>query len=411
MKPPADRRLPRNGDLPLTAPAAGRVPPRVVVLTAVGLALLSTLLAWQFTRLAGLTSMTVWRLALLNVSWWGLWAAMTPLVIWLSRRFRIERGRLRAAMAAHLPAVAGLSVLHIAGMEVVQWWLAEFDGRGHAWWASLRRTAVLYFDWEMMTYWAVVGATHAHLYYVESRARAVRTVQLEARLVQAQLSALQQQLSPHFLFNTLHSISALMHTDVAAAERMLMQLSDLLRTTLDHLGRQEVTLEEEVAALSKYLEIEQARFGERLAVRFDVQPDALHTLIPSLLLQPLVENAVKHGIGGRAGAGLIEIAARRDGDKLRLEVRDDGVGLSESALTALEKGIGVSTTRSRLQHLFGAGFRFEFHRLPRGLAVVVALPWRLGAARHADDEVAERGTGAAAGPVTPGIPRPFEEQL
>jgi LytS/YehU family sensor histidine kinase len=155
-----------------------------------------------------------------------------------------------------------------------------------------------------------------------------------------------------------------------------MQLSDLLRITLEHLGNQEVALEAELSALAKYLEIERTRFADRLVVRFDVQPETLDTRVPSLILQPLVENSIKYGVARRAGTGHIDISARREGDKLRLEVRDNGIGLSEDALTALQKGIGVSTTRARLQHLFGADFRFEFHRLAQGLAVIVALPWR-----------------------------------
>ena len=111
-------------------------------------------------------------------------------------------------------------------------------------------------------------------------------------------------------------------------------------------------------------------------VRFDVQPETLDTLVPNLILQPLVENAIKHGVAKKSGPGHIDISARRDGDKLRMEVRDDGVGLSEDALTALQKGIGVSTTRARLQHLFGADCRFEFHRQPSGLSVVVVIPWQ-----------------------------------
>jgi LytS/YehU family sensor histidine kinase len=228
----------------------------------------------------------------------------------------------------------------------------------------------------MMTYWAIVGISHALLYYRESREREVRAAQLETKLVAAQLMTLQQQLHPHFLFNTLHAISSLMHRDVNAADRVLVQLSDLLRITLEHLGQQEVALGAELDALHKYVEIERTRFADRLVVRFDIQPETLDTLVPSLLLQPLVENAIKYGVARKAGPGHIDISARREGDKLRLEIRGDGIGLTEDALTALHKGIGISATRARLQHLFGADYRFEFHRLAQGLAVIVALPWR-----------------------------------
>jgi two-component system, LytTR family, sensor kinase len=167
-----------------------------------------------------------------------------------------------------------------------------------------------------------------------------------------------------------------MHRDVEAADRTLMRLSDLLRLTLENLGQQEIPLQAELDFLTKYLQIEQTRFADRLIVRFDVAPETLDTLVPNLILQPLVENAIKHGVARKAGPGHIDISARREGDKLRMEVRDDGVGLSEDALTALQKGIGVSTTRARLQHLFGADYRFEFHRQTSGLTVVIAIPWR-----------------------------------
>ena len=227
-------------------------------------------------------------------------------------------------------------------------------------------------------WYAAAAAVHyALLYYRQSRERAVRASQLETRLVEAQLKTLQQQLHPHFLFNTLHAISTLMHRDVDAADRTLMRLSDLLRLTLERLGEQEVTLAAELDFLRKYLEIEGTRFADRLVVRYEVQPEALDAMVPTLLLQPLVENAIKHGVARKSGAGHIDITARRDHDKLWLEVRDDGVGLSEDALTALQKGIGDSTTRARLQHQFGADYRIEFHRLAQGVGVVVAVPWRV----------------------------------
>ena len=364
-------------------PAAPKVPRGLrrplIFLVATGLGVLSSTLAWQFTRWLGRPDITWQTLAILNFAYWYLWALMTPGIVWLSQRFRFERGGLLRAFAVHLPAVVTAALAHIAAMQGVQWLLSAIDGAPFPWWTEVQQAVLQYLDWEMITYWAIVGLSHALLYYRESRGRALRAAQLEIKLAEAQLASLQQQLHPHFLFNTLHAISALMHRDVEAADRMLMRLSDLLRITLENLGHSDVTLKTELDFLGKYLQIEQTRFADRLAVRFDVQPEALDTRVPSLLLQPLVENAIKHGVARKAGPGHIDISARRDGDKLRLEVRDDGVGLSEDALTALQKGIGVSTTRARLQHLFGADFRFEFHRLSEGLAVVVAVPWHTGA--------------------------------
>jgi signal transduction histidine kinase len=381
MKPPADRLLDLQGT-GTDSPAPDRPTYGVrwphILLVATGLGLLSTALAWEFTRLTGKTSPPVSTLAALNFAWWYVWALMAPSVVWLAQHVRVERGGLIRALATHVPAVVAFSFTHTAAMEGVHWWLARAHGESYAWWSHVQRSAVLYLDWEMMTYWAIVGLSHALLYYRESRARAIRAARLQTALVEARLASLQQQLHPHFLFNTLHSISALMHKDVAAADRMLVRLSNLLRITLEHLGQPEVPLEAELGALATYLEIEQTRFADRLEIRYDVQPDTLDTRVPSLLLQPLVENSIKHGVARKAGPGHIAISARRDGDMLRLEVRDDGVGLAEDTLTALQKGIGLSTTRARLQHLFGADYRFEFHRLPQGLAVVVAVPWRTG---------------------------------
>ncbi len=379
MKPPADRRLDLRGagtDLPVAAPPRYGVRGSFVLLIATLLGLVSTTLAWHFTvRVGGMHA--DWRtLLVLNCAYWYLWALFTPLIVWLSQHFRFERQGLIRALAVHLPSVATFSFGHIAAMGGVHWWLASTSGRTFDWWDEVQRTALQYFDWEMMTYWTIVGLSHAVLYYRESKDRAVRASQLEMRLVEAQLSALQQQLHPHFLFNTLHAISALMHKDVEAADRTLTRLSDLLRITLENIGQQEIALHAELDFLSKYVQIEQTRFADRLVVRYDIHPETLDVLVPNLILQPLVENAIKHGVAKKEGQGHIDISARRDGDKLRLEVRDDGAGLSEDALTALQKGIGVSTTRARLQHLFGADYRFEFHRQASGLAVVVGIPWR-----------------------------------
>ncbi len=315
--------------------------------------------------------------------------------MWLSQRFRFERQGLLRAVAVHLPAVVLFSLAHIGAMQAAQWWLVTSDGGEFRWWSAAQRAALMNFDWEMMTYWAIVGLSHALLYYRESRDRALRSAQLETRLVEAQLKTLQQQLHPHFLFNTLHAVSTLMHRDVVAADRTLMRLSDLLRLTLERLGEQEVTLASELEFLRKYLEIERMRFADRLVVRFDVSAEAEAAFVPTLLLQPLVENAIKHGVARKSGAGHIEITARREHDKLHIEIRDDGVGLSEDALTALHKGIGVSTTRARLQHQFGADFRFEFHRLSQGVAVIVVVPWRVnGPAQSAGADEASSISGA-----------------
>jgi len=184
------------------------------------------------------------------------------------------------------------------------------------------------------------------------------------------------QLHPHFLFNTLHTISALIHRDANAADAMLARLSDLLRLTLDRVGTQQLQLKEELDFIEKYLEIEHTRFGDRLRVVFDVDPVVLDAAVPSLVLQPLVENALRHGIAPKVSGGRIDIVARRDSSgQLALVVRDDGYGVPHDELEALNEGVGVSNTRSRLALLYGDRYRFEF-RTPSsgGLEVTVMIP-------------------------------------
>jgi len=268
----------------------------------------------------------------------------------------------------------------VSSRMLTGWALGESElalsDSGGSWQLEAQRMFFQYFDWEMMTYWAIVGLSHALGYRREAQARALNASQLETRLVEAQLQSLQRQLQPHFLFNTLNTISALMHRDVEAADMMIARLSDLLRISLQMVGVQEISLKEELDFLSKYLEIEQTRFRDRLTVVFDVQPEALDALVPNLILQPLVENAIKHGIGPRPSPGTITIKARLAGsERLELIVQDNGVGMSAARLSDFNRGVGLSNTRARLEHLYGPLHRFEFRQPPEGgLQVLIAVP-------------------------------------
>jgi signal transduction histidine kinase len=348
---------------------------RTIVCVAIGLGVFSTLMAYQLTRYWERPD-PISHLAALNVTYWMMWGLFTPIIMRLAMRFRFDGGRWPRALAAHIPALIFFVAVHLAAMQLVRRSLVGWEKFKLGFWALFRSDFIQYLDWEMATYWAITALALAAAYYRESQERAVRTAKLETRLVEAQLQTLQRQLQPHFLFNTLHAISTLMHRDVESADRMLSRLSELLRLTLNKVGQQEVTLSEEVDFLAKYLQIEQTRFQDRLTVTFDVQPEALDGLVPRMLLQPLVENAIKHGIAPQPGPGQIEIRAWRDDRHLLMEVADNGAGLSQDALTALQSGIGLSTTRARLQHLFGRDYQFEFLRQPRGLAVRVVVPWR-----------------------------------
>jgi signal transduction histidine kinase len=355
----------------------GHVRPRVIFGVATALGCFSGFQAFYY-----ISTFTEWPASLpfllaLNLGYWYSWACLTPAILWLSRWAPLERGTLKRAFAVHLPGVFLATVVHIAmtvGSQTLIVWAVGQQQR-MSWLLEAQNMFFNNFDWEMMTYWTIVGVSHALRYYGEARDRELRESQLETHLVEAQLQALQRQLQPHFLFNTLNTISALMHRDIHAADDMIAKLSDLLRISLQNVGVQEVTLKEELDFLSKYVEIEQTRFRDRLTVVFDVQPDTLDALVPNLVLQPLVENSIKHGIGPRPQPGQIQIRTRRVGSLLELEVRDNGVGLSAARLTDFNRGIGLGNTRSRLQHLYGSSHRFEFRQPPGGgLSVLIAIP-------------------------------------
>lgn len=315
-------------------------------------------------------------LFVLNLGYWYSWAALAPGILWLSRRFPLDKQHWRRSVLVHGAGVFVFTTAHVAMAVATRMLTYAAIGESTASWRlETQRMFFLNFDWEMMTYWAVVGLSHALGYHREVQARTLRASQLETRLVEARLQSLQRQLQPHFLFNTLNTISALMHRDVEAADAMIARLSDLLRISLQMVGVQEISLKEELDFLSKYLEIEQTRFRDRLTVVFDVHPDTFDALVPNLILQPLVENAIKHGIGPRPTPGRITIRSRRAGGLLELIVQDDGVGLSAARLSDFNRGVGLSNTRSRLEHLYGSLHRFEFRQPAEGgLLVSMAIP-------------------------------------
>jgi signal transduction histidine kinase len=369
----ADRR--DDDSRAMTRPHA-LVRPRVIFGVATALGCFSGFQAYYYV-----STFTEWPASLpfllaLNLGYWYSWACLTPAILYLSRKAFIDRNSWKMGLAVHVPAVFVITAAHVVltvSSQTAIVWLVGQEQR--SWTAEAQNMFFHNFDWEMMTYWAIVALSHSLRYHNEAQDRALRASQLETRLVEAQLQALQRQLQPHFLFNTLNTISALMHRNINAADDMIAKLSDLLRISLNNVGVQEVTLKQELDFLSKYLEIEQTRFRDRLTVVFDVQPDTLDAMVPNLVLQPLVENSIKHGIGPRPTPGQIEIRSKRVGSMLELEVKDNGVGLSAARLTDFNRGIGLGNTRSRLQHLYGSSHRFEFRQPPGGgLSVLIAIP-------------------------------------
>ena len=317
-----------------------------------------------------------WRQALSGaLGDWYVFALLAVPTVLLVRKFPIGRERWTSSLVAH---VIG-SVLFSAGFIVVRAAVAGWQdwaaGRPINYGEMFRLLLVKTWHFNLLIYWAIVVLLHAIAFYRESQERARRALELEKRLTEARLMALQMQLNPHFLFNALNGIATLMHRDVETADRMLMRLAELLRLTLEKTGDQETTVRNEIALLERYLEIERLRFGERLEVKFELSPETLEARVPTLLLQPLVENSIKHGLATRAQRGIIEVAARREGQMLTIEIKDNGAGVKTDSRTA-GNGVGLSNARARLQQLYGDRQSLDLSNRSEGGALVrVQLPF------------------------------------
>jgi LytS/YehU family sensor histidine kinase len=303
---------------------------------------------------------------------------LSPAILWCAHRFYIDRENRSRTIPIHIAIGLGFSFIQIILHAAVEQWTtwAWEPGEHMSFTSSLYYLSTKKFHLNLLTYFVIVGVSHAVEYYRRYQERERLAAQLEAQLSRAQLQALKMQLHPHFLFNTLNTISALIHRDPRAADQMVARLGDLLRLTLDNHGIEEVSLKEEIEFLEKYLEIERTRFHDRLSVRLEVAPDSLDARLPTLLLQPLVENAIKHGISARPGAGLIEISAHRENGSLMLAVRDDGTGLPADWEACTSLGVGLANTRARLAQLYGARHTFTLANVPGGgLEVAIVIPF------------------------------------
>lgn len=304
---------------------------------------------------------------------WYVFALLSVPATRLGRTFSLERRPWRWNLTIHFLASISFSLLYILIRAAVATRQPAADGSivdyGQAFQMLLVRT--WYFNF--LVYWVMIAVAQGFDYYRKYQEREWRTAELEKRLVQARLQALQMQLNPHFLFNTLHAISALMHRNVDAADRMISRLSELLRYALESTEAQEVSLQQELAFLRRYVEIEETRFGSRLSVAFNIDPAALPGFVPNLILQPLVENAIRHGIEPHARPGKVTVTAQRQGMELHLSVSDNGAGLPSSSAA---EGVGLSNTRTRLQHLYGASQKFELRNAAAGgFEAVLIIPW------------------------------------
>ncbi|AHG88899.1 histidine kinase internal region [Gemmatirosa kalamazoonensis] len=295
---------------------------------------------------------------------WLFLGALTPITYVLARRFPLRRDRIGRAVAAHAAGAAALcvgwaSLGVLLGAAIHHYPADPRDMRGA--YASWVLTSV---PWSVFMYFTVLGCVYAFTYFVEAREREAQRARLAQQLAEARLGALRMQLNPHFLFNSLNAIQVLVRDhDTQAASRMLELLGGVLRQVLHGEPRQQVPLDEELRFLQRYLAIEQVRFSDRLRVQWAVDDAARDALVPEFVLQPLVENAVRHGVAGRADAGTIEISAHVEGDTLLLGVRDDGPGYDAATAGA---GVGLANVRARLETMFGDAARLEIGRAASG---------------------------------------------
>ncbi len=328
---------------------------RTMALVIGGWTLLALLFAAQLRLDASYAGRSIsgGQAAVLSLAGWYGWALLSPLVIWFARRL----GTRRWSIPVHVMVALVMTFVKIAvTTEILR--RAGFSPRS--------TFSIANVPLNLLTYAAIVAATHA----IDTYRRGAET---RALLTEARLDLLKMQLEPHFLFNTLHSIAELMHHDVEAADRMLTRLSALLRATLEAGGRQEVRLAEELALVECYLDIERIRLGERLKILIDVQPDALDALVPIFVLQPIVENAVRHAVAPRTAGGTVALKIRSAHRELRMDVEDDGPGFAPEAV----ERVGMKNTRARLQHLYGDADRLRIGRGPLGGASVqLVLPFR-----------------------------------
>ncbi|HEV7220161.1 MAG TPA: histidine kinase [Terriglobales bacterium] len=366
----------------------------------VGLVCLASIAAWGFIAISGGLSMyelarslgheTSFRMNFVipGVNYL-IFAFLTPFVFFLARRHPIQRNNWPRQAMLYLTGGLGFTVAHVGLRCLYPLWDPRINDYTSAFWNStthafqikwilIERLFLYYMVDDIATaYLAIVLIAHAVWYYQSFREREIRATQLETQLTKARLKALKSQMQPHFLFNTMHSISALMLTDVAAADKMITRLSDFLRLNLENDDVQFTALNRELEFVNSYLEIEKVRFEDRLNLRFSIDPNTFDAQVPHLLLQPLVENAIQHGIARLAQGGDLAISSSRDGDQLNITVRDNGPGLTKTERSKLIGGLGLRATRERLQTIYGNDHTFEIRsRASGGVEVEFRIPFR-----------------------------------
>ena len=369
--------------------------PRVLLIGATVLGVLVSAQHWAVMQLDNVPTdwKTVGHALLKELPFWYLWVLLAPIVVIAVRKVPLIRGRLTWAIPAHV-LIALITVLIHGALQLFIYRETGFPTQPGSFWSVYRSAILFRVTLGLLGYTLLFAVVMAAEYYDRFRERERAAATLSIQLAEARLAALRMQLNPHFLFNTLNTVAMQVRRgDNTDAVRMLAGLSDILRHVLEDSPPQEVTVRQELAFIDRYLAIERSRFGDRLRVTVNVEPDSLDALVPNLILQPLVENAIRHGIGKRAAAGKLDIRVSRQGEMLQLLVQDDGPGLDDESdsvtpatgIPLSSGGIGLRNTASRLQALYGTDGRFALESPPEGGAVArVTLPWHTSRSDRSD---------------------------
>lgn len=315
-----------------------------------------------------------WKQSL--AQWWG-WGLMAPLIVMADRRLPFSGKEFGRRAVAHIPISLVCTAVYVYVFFVLRVLIGSLK------WPDLQFGKILrggsgWFVWSLLIYWLIVGILQAYRYYERYLGSELRAERLEKSYSLARLNALRMQLDPHFLFNALNTISSHVERDPRLTRNMIEHLGDLLRMSLETKDRQEVPLAEELAFLDHYLEIQKIRFGDQLEVVIDVAPEVRYASVPSLFLQPLVENAIRHGISRRVSGGTVRVMARGVEDRLVVTIEDDGVGLPPAWSIDHSGGLGLSVTRERMAGLYPGEHVFAVRRRTEGgTAVEIQLPLRV----------------------------------
>ena len=321
-----------------------------------------------------------WRRALLvSLAQWWSWGILTPVTVWADRRLPFSSKQLAQRLSAHLLLSLLVTSAYIYFVAAVR------AAMGIGAWSALLNTQVFVsalkgmFLWSWLVYWLIFGACQMYRYYEHYLSSELRLERLERKFSEARLNALRMQLDPHFLFNALNTISSQLEREPKLARGMIEHLGDLLRLSLESKDRQEVPLAEEMAFLEHYLAIQKIRFGDHLKIDVQIAPEVKYASVPCLFVQPLVENAIRHGISRRSSGGTVIVSAQRAGNRLDIRVLDDGVGLPAGWTLENSGGLGLSVTRERIAGLHPGGEgRFDVkRRTSGGTEVEISLPLRL----------------------------------